>query len=171
MTTRDQFIVASLKIMGTKVKVEYKSVVEIAGDTELHGGYFPDRHTIEISTKENEILDTTIHEAMHAWLHISQLYIGVLGDDEHKEEMLVSSFEQNLLPLIKSLIRGYDGHPQTKEDKASVSLKRRRSPAKSPNTNQSPPGSVPKGAYGFPGISFDDTELCENIGNTRDGPA
>ena len=168
MTTRDQFIVASLKIMGTKVKVNYKPVVEIEGDTDLHGGYFPDTKSIDISTKENEILDTTIHEAMHAWLHISQLYIGVLGDDEHKEEMLVCSFEQNLLPLIKSLIRSYDGHPQTKEDKASVTLKRRRSPTKSTNPNKSSPGSIPKGAYGFPGIRFDDPELCENIGNTRD---
>jgi len=167
-TSKDQHIVSSLKIMGTKVKVAYKPVVEIAGDTELHGGYFPDKHLIEISTQENEILDTTIHEAMHAWLHISQLYIGVLGDDEHKEEMLVSSFEQNLLPLIKSLIRGYDGQPQTKEDKASVTLKRRRSPAKSLDTNKSSFRSATKGADGFPGLSFDDSELCENIGNTRD---
>lgn len=167
MSTRDQCIVSSLKIMGTKVRVSYKPVVEIAGDTDLHGGYFPDKHTIEISTKETEILDTTIHEALHAWLHISQLYIGVLGDDEHKEEMLVSSFEQNLLPVIKALIRGYDNQPQTKEDKASVVLKRRRTPAKSFNTNQQTPGSTTQRAHSGTGLSFDDSELCENIGNTR----
>ena len=168
MSTRDQCIVSSLKIMGTKVKVSYKPVVEVEGDTDLHGGYFPSKHLIEISTKENEILDTTIHEALHAWLHISQLYIGVLGDDSDKEEMLVSSFEQNLLPVIKALIRGYDNQPQTKEDKASVVLKRRRTPAKSTNPNQSSSGPASKGANGFPGLSFDDSELCENIGNTRD---
>ena len=168
MTTRDQCIVSSLKIMGTKVKVNYKSVVEIEGDTDLHGGDFPDKNLIEISTKENEILDTTIHEAMHAWLHISQLYIGVLGDDAHKEEMLVCSFEQNLLPLIKSLIRGYDGQPQTKEDKASVTLKRRGSTTKSLDSDQPTPGPTPKRTNRRSGVSADDSELCENIGNTRD---
>jgi len=168
MSTRDEFIVSSIKIMGTKVKVVYKPVVEVEGETDLHGGYFPNKHLIEISTKENEILDTTIHEALHAWLHISQLYIGVLGDDEHKEEMLVSSFEQNLLPVIKALIRGYDNQPQTKEDKASVVLKRRRTSTKSTNPDQSPSGPTPKRASSSRGISSDDSELCENIGNTRD---
>lgn len=134
--------VTSLKILGTKVALKYKTVLTNDSGEELDGCY--EHHSKDITLQPNhstdELYSTLIHEAAHAWLHLSGLHAGVFGEDLSKEEMVVSSFELNFLPVIRALVHAQDGTAPTKKDKQYVNLSRRRNnTAESPGTDRPAP--------------------------------
>jgi len=120
--------VTSIKILGTKIGLKYKTVLKNDDGDDLDGCY--EHHSRDITLQPNhspdELYSTLLHEAAHAWLHLSGLHAGVFNEDLSKEEMVVSSFEMNFLPVIRALIHAQDGTPLSKKDKQHVNLSRRR---------------------------------------------
>lgn len=87
-TKRRRFIM----ILGVKVKIKYTSKVLYDGDTELHGSYFADTHTIHISN-HSDVNATLFHECLHAAIQISG--VGNLLSAK-AEETVVSAIEAGL---------------------------------------------------------------------------
>tara|TARA_R100001594_G_scaffold133445_2_gene174163 strand:+ start:215 stop:535 length:321 start_codon:yes stop_codon:yes gene_type:complete len=84
-----------ITIGGQTYKIRYKKNLEDFGVLDTDKKII----TIRANLKDNDLIDTILHEAFHACLEISGL--SYLLDDENKEEALVRAFDSLLLPVIK----------------------------------------------------------------------
>jgi hypothetical protein len=121
---------ASVKIMGSTVKIKAVDKIVIEGDDNFVGCYNHAQNTVELDATldAREAVSTLCHELMHAWLHLSgnnELW----GADERIEETLVWSMEHHLLPVIWDLAKSSkvkDLRPSESQPVAKAAKRRRK---------------------------------------------
>ena len=91
----------SIVIAGINYKIEYKAISD-------WGRMNEDKKIITLSTKIKDtetIVDTLLHEVLHAVLRMSGLYYSLLKANDSNEEGVVRGLENLYLPVVKNVLK------------------------------------------------------------------